>query len=232
MIKHLDLENQLVQYNEKDLPNVFVSIGVQLDPNGDAKHAVIFIRYRDRDYIFHFPGGIPPIIEDFTGQVNPTLIYKVLDNFDTEDDSDVGAFLRHCQRVCNESELTYGFIFDNSTYGADGRYLSLSGLPEIATCVGFCVNVLSNFVTDIDQSYFQLDDWDANGVIAHYDAWAMQETVKRYPSLDWNLYNTYKKRIAPIEYLCSGFCTVYPITKKTIDNIQPLVETEIARKLA
>ncbi|MCS4300684.1 hypothetical protein [Chryseobacterium sp. BIGb0232] len=228
----LDFENQLVKYNEKDLPNAFVSIGVQLDNDGKAKHAVIFIRYRKSDYMVHFPGNMPPVIENYTGKLTPNLIYKVLDNFDTEDDSDVGSFLWHCQMICEKSTLTYGFIFDNSTYGNDGRYMSLSGLPEIATCVGFCINVLSNVVTDIDNSYFELNDWDSQGIIGHYDIWAMQETEKNYPELDWNLYNTYKKRISPIEYLCSGFCSVYPITKQTIQNIQPYIESVIARKLA
>ncbi|AZB29183.1 hypothetical protein [Chryseobacterium balustinum] len=232
MIKDLDLENQLVKYNQNDRPNVFVSIAVQLDEDGEAKHAVIFIRYRGSDYLFHFPGAIPPVIENYSGQLTPNLIYKVLDNFDTEDDSDVGSFLRHCQRVCDQSNVTYGFIFDNSTYETDGRYLSISGLPEIATCVGFCVNVLSNYVIDIDKSYFQLDDWDTNGIIENYDVWAQQQTAKNYPDLDWNLYNTYKKRISPIEYLSSGFCSVFPIRKQTIQNIQPHVEREIAIKLA
>lgn len=236
MRKSLDLENQLVQYNENNLPTAFVSIAVTLDEiSQDPKHAAILIRFRDLDYLFHFPGGTPPLIENITGIFSPVLFYKVLDNFDTEDDTDVGAFLRHCQRVCDETDITYGFIFDNSTYESDGRYLSLSGLPEIASCVGFCVNVLTKFVIDFSSSYFNLDDWDDSGIIgriAAFDSWAQNEVIKKHPSLDWTLYNAFRKRISPLEYLCSAFCNVYPITKETISKIQPLVELEMARKLA
>ncbi|KPE51241.1 hypothetical protein [Chryseobacterium indologenes] len=231
----LDLENQLVKYNERNLPNTFVSLAVTLGDSNIPEHAVILIRYRTVDYIFHFPGADPPLIENITSRVDPVLFYKILDNFDTEDDSDVGAFLRQCQRICNETDITYGFIFDASTYGEDGRYLSLSGLPEIASCVGFCVNVISKYVIDFSSTYFNLDDWDDSGIegrIAFFDQWAQEEVIKKYPSVDWSLYNAFKKRITPLEYLCSGFCSVYPITKQTIENIKPYVEREIARKLA
>ncbi|WP_394665808.1 hypothetical protein [uncultured Chryseobacterium sp.] len=225
------IESELVKYNERDLPTAFVSIAVQLSSVGEPNHAGIFIRYRGVDNLFHFPGSAPPIVEDITDVTNPTLIYKVLDNFDSDDDSDVGSFLRHCQRVCLQTDITYGFIFDGSTYDDDGRYLSLSGLPEIATCVGFCVNILSNFIIDINSSYFELSEWDETGIISHYETWAIQETEKKYPSLDWNLYNSFRKRISPLEYLCSGFGTIYPIKKEEILNIQPLVERQIQIKL-
>lgn len=235
MSTDLDIENKLVKYNENDLPSAFVSIAVTLNSNNEAEHAAIFIRYREVDHLFHFPGSQPPLIEDITNRVMPILLYKVIDNFDTDDESDVGSFLRHCQRVCIETDVTYGFIFDNSSYESDGRYLSLSGLPEIASCVGFCVNVLSRYVTDFSNSYFNLDDWDDSGIegrIANFDAWAQNEIEKKYHSLDWNLYNAYKKRISPFEYLCSAFCNAYPITKEAISQIEPEVTEVILKKLA
>lgn len=223
------LEGKIIKYNDDELPSNFVSIAVVVNDNKEAFHGAILIRHRSRDYLFHYPGSEPPLIEFIDGETGQILIYKILENFDTEDDTDVGAFLRHCERVCIETDITYGFIFDGSTYATDGRYQSISGLPEIATCVGFCVNVLSNFVIDISDSYFHLEDWDDNGVIEKYDIWAQQETQRKYPSLDWNLYNSFKKRISPLEYLCSAFCEVYPIHKATIAQIQPFVDAELQR---
>lgn len=231
-MKSMQLEGKLIKYNDSELPSNFVSIAVVVNDNKEAYHGAILIRYRSVDHLFHYPGSEPPVIEDITGGSGQILIYKILENFDTEDDTDVGAFLRHCQRVCIETNVTYGFIFDNSTYALDGRYQSISGLPEIATCVGFCVNVLSNFVIDVSESYFNLDDWDDQGIEGHMqrvDLWAQQETLKKYPSLDWNLYNSFKKRISPLEYLCSAFCEVYPIHKATIAQIHPFVDAELQR---
>lgn len=227
----MQLQGTLIKYNENELPSNFVSIAVFLDGN-IPKHAAILIRHKSSDYLYHYPGfRNPPMVEEGYNYEN-VLIYKILDFFDTEDESDVGAFLQYCKRVCQQTSVTYGYIMDGSSYDNQGRYQTLSGLPEIATCVGFCVNTLTNAITDIESSYFNLEDWDSSGVDPGVDQWSIDEATRKYKSLDWNNYNAFKKRITPLEYLCSAFCEVYPINKETIKRIQPFIETEIERKLA
>lgn len=226
------VEGQLFKYNESDTPINFVSVAVFVEDNNEVSHAAILIRYLAEDYLFHYPGGTPPIIEDL--QTNPTtkvVVYKILDNFDITDSGDIGAFLQHCKRVCIQTDVSYGFMFDGSTYDSNGRYQSLSGLPEIATCVGFCTNILTNAIIDVEDSYFDLDDWDDNGIPRGLGLWAEQELVKNYPSLDWTLFNSYKKRISPLEYLGSAFCKEYPITKAHLAPIIPEVELELEKIL-
>jgi len=225
----LEVEGKLVKYNESQLPNNFVSIAVLLDDNKIPSHAAILIRHNSNDYLYHYPGfRTKPLVEVGVNYAN-VLIYKILDSFDTEDDSDVGAFLQYCKRVCQQTDITYGYIMDGSSYDNQGRYQTLSGLPEIATCVGFCVNTLTNTIIDVQESFFNLEDWDSNGVDQGIDQWSIDEAERKYNSLDWNKYNAFKKRITPLEYLCSSFCEVYPITKATIIRIQPYIEAELQK---
>ncbi|KAB1231589.1 hypothetical protein [Chryseobacterium viscerum] len=227
----MQLQGTLIKYNESELPSNFVSIAVFLNGN-TPEHAAILIRHNSSDYLYHYPGfRSPPVVEEGYNYEN-VLFYKILDFFDTEDESDVGAFLQYCKRVCQQTSVTYGYIMDGSSYDNQGRYQALSNLPEIATCVGFCVNTLTNAITDIEDSYFNLEDWDSSGVDQGIDQWSIDEATRKYPSLDWNQYNAFKKRITPLEYLCSAFCSVYPITKQTINSIHDIVKTEIDRQLA
>lgn len=222
------VQDQLIKYNESDIPINFVSMAVYLNEDKLPFHAAILVRHLSNDYLFHYPGGEPPKIEVLQNvELENILVYKILENFDTEEDGDVGSFLQYCKRVCAESDITYGFIVDNSRYLQDGRYQSLSELPEIASCVGFCLNVLANTILDINDSYFKLDEWDDSGVNQRYDLWAQQEARRKYPSLDWNKYNAFKKRISPLEYLAASFCQEYPITK---DHLVPII-SEIDSKL-
>jgi len=226
----MEVEGQLIKYNERDEPVNFVSLAVYLNANKVPYHAAILIRHLSEDFLFHYPGNMSPLIENLPITTNTdVLVYKILENFDTEDDGDVGAFLQHCKRVSDETDITYGFILDGSSYGADGRFQSLSGLPEIATCVGFCLNVLANTLTDVGTSIFALDEWDDMGINVQIDVWARQQALLKIPSLDWNLYNAHRKRITPLEYLGSSFFDKFPITKSSISTIIPEIEAELQK---
>lgn len=224
------VKGNLEKYNENTVPVNFVSVAVYVGDDKTPSHAAILIRHLSQNFLFHYPGNVLPLIVDLDNEVlDQAIVYKILDNFDVSDSGDVGAFLQHCKRVCKETDITYGFVLDGSSYGSDGRFMSLSGLPEISTCVGFCVNILANSIVDAGISYFKLEDWDDIGIPANLERWARQEFDRKYPSLDYNIINSYKKRISPLEYLGSGFCDEFPISKIQLAPILDEVNIELER---
>jgi len=222
------IEDELIKFNEAKLPENFVSIAVRIE-NGEAGHAAILIRHIKINYLYHFPGGTPPeIIQGFNEE--GWYIYKIWEIINCEDENEVGAFLQHCRRVCEKSEITYSYITDGSKHNFQGEFESKSGLPELGTCVSFCLNTLTNSLIDAE-SYFHLDDWDDSELKESVDKWSQDQVKKKYPDLDWTLYNAFKKRITPIEYLCSAFLIDnYPIRKEKIIGVKPDVLEVIKNK--
>lgn len=227
----MQIEKALIKFNDELLPENFVSVAAFIDQENNAYHAAILIRFQNVNYLYHYPGfrTPPTIVENFSDE--NVLVYKILDSFDTEE-GDVGAFLAQCYRICRETKITYGYVIDGSKYGDDGKFESETGLPEIGTCVGFCINTLANSLIDVEDSFFQLDDWDDSDLDEDFDAFGVKEAMKKFPLLEWNLYDAFKKRIKPIEYLTSSYLTKFPITKNEIQAIQPFVEVAIAKKFA
>lgn len=227
----MQIENKLVKFNQDTLPENFVAAATYIDVDKNAYHAGILIRFQSINYLCHYPGfRTPPTIVAGFNEEN-VIAYKILDSFD-DDEGDVGAFLAQCYRVCRETKITYGYVIDGSRYDDDGIFKSKLGLPEIGTCVGFCINILANSIIDVSDTFFNLDDWDDSEVDEDVDAFGVREALSKYPSLDWNLYDAFKKRIKPIEYISSSFLNDFPITKQSINTVQPYVEAAIAKKFA
>lgn len=219
----------LLKFNEHSLPENFVSIAVEIDNEKIIPfHAAILIRHKNINYLHHYPGSKPPeVIENFNE--SGWHIYKIIDSIRVDDANEVGAFLQHCKRICNKSSITYSYICDSSYYDSNGDFVSSSGLPELGTCVGFCLNTLSNTLIDLEESIIELSDWDDSENDKPYDKWSLSQVTKKYPDLDWTLYNTFKKRITPLEYLCISFFDKYPIKKASVNSIKANVRDYIYR---
>lgn len=218
------ISETLFKFNNETLPSNFVSIATKIVDNNPT-HAAILIRYQNRNFLHHFPGNTrPEVIDDFNE--DGWYVYKIIDSLSSSED-EVGSILQYCYRICKNSKITYSYIADGSSHKDDGEFISKIGLPEFGTCVGFCANTLTNAILDIKDSYFNLNDWDNSGLDAFIDKWSIEQATKKYPDLDWSKYNAFKKRIKPIEYLCSAFITDYPINKVDINNIKDDVQKVI-----
>jgi hypothetical protein len=223
--------DSLLRFNRHHLPENFVSVAVQI-AGLKPTHAAILIRYKTINYLHHFPGLIPPRIEENFNEDGWT-IYKILTSFDVDDPDEIGAFLQYCRRICSKSKITYGYIADGSHYTAEGEFASASGLPELGTCVGFCINTLNNSILDVEGSILNFDDWDNSGITDQSIDSRSQDRVRRlYPELDWALFNAFHKRIPPIDYLCSSFFNDFPIRKAEIDGIRTTVMNRIRALIA
>ena len=201
------------------MPDSFVALIVGVQSNKVPGHAGILIRLKGINYFHHFRfRGRPEVIDNF----NPKhwLVYKIINLIKVDDESEVESFLSHCKRVCEKSKIVYSCTFDGSHYNAEGEFDSASGLPELGTCVGFCLNTIALYAIDHD-SYLQLEDWDehsVSGAIA-LDNYGQTQTFVKHPYIDQGLYNAYHKRISPTDYLCAAFFDKYPVRKEQIEEI-------------
>lgn len=228
----MDFKKLLIKYNGSNLPENFIGI-TTLIVNKKPVHAGILIRYKNQDFLHHYPGGTcpPEVEENFNPSNGNWYIYKVAD-FINEDENEVAAFLSYCKRICRNSKISYGYITDNSRYDITGKFISNSSLPEIGTCVGFCINTIAGFMIDLQGGLFELDDWDDSDIPAFYDFESQERTKIQYPKMDWELYNLFKKRITPLEYLCSSFLSSFPIRKKEVQTLIPIIQDIINQKVA
>jgi hypothetical protein len=224
----MDIEKHLIRFNDSSLPENFVAIAAKIESQ-EVMHAAILIRHNSIDYLHHFPGKIPPIVEENFIE-NGWGIYKIIDIVNVHDPDEVGSFLQYCRRICKKSNITYSYIADCSSHANDGEFISRIGLPEFGTCVGFCLNTLANTIIDLEGTILHLDDWDDTGLDQWIDDWAVKQAEKKYPDLDWNIYNAFKKRITPLEYLCAGFINEFPIRKAKINELKVPVQDAINQK--
>lgn len=220
----MNISDTLFKFNNELLPSNFVSIATKIE-NNTPTHAAILIRYQNKNYLHHFPGGTrPEVIDDFNE--DGWYVYKIIESLSYTEE-EVGSVLGYCYRICQKSNITYSYIADGSSYNDRGEFISNIGLPEFGTCVGFCTNTLTNVIIDIEDSYFNLKDWDDSDLVDWVDKWSIEQAKNNYPDLDWTKYNAFKKRIQPIEYLCSAFLTNYPISREDINNIKIEVQEAI-----
>lgn len=221
----------LTKFNESTLPASFVGIAVQVE-NKIPTHAGILVRLNNVNYLVHFPGKVPPeIIQDFND--DGWGVYKIFNEINIDSTEEVDSFLSYCKRVCSSSEITYSFFADGSRLDSTtGKYISKSGLPELGSCVGFCLPILSNSVLSGDE-FLKIDDWSDTKVpqeLEHFDKWAEFQVKMKHPLIDMDLYRSLKKRISPLEYIAAGYFFDYPISKSQIDNIINKVDFEIKSK--
>lgn len=218
--------SELVKFNDSSLPESFVALAVELGVNNQPYHAAILIRLNGEHHLHHY-WGQTQVISDF--ETDKIYVYKTIDFIAEDDEEEVGAFLEHCYRVCENSNMTYSCVIDGSGYDTLGRYIPNSGLPELGTCVGFCLNTLS--AASLGAPYLMLSDWDASTIPedSAHDAFGHRHASARYPDLNWSEYNAFRKRISPLEYLCSAFFDVYPIRKAQIDSVTEQMLDEISR---
>ncbi|MGC6532077.1 MAG: hypothetical protein ACON34_03655 [Flavobacteriales bacterium] len=221
----MDISTGLKKFNCEELPENFVSVAVQLDSSRTPFHSGIIIRLKRVEYLHHFDGN-PPEVKPLS-EGSEWYVYKMISEISTDDPEEVGAFLQFCKNICAKSRISYSFIADCSSYNNRGEFITRLGLPELGTCVGFCVNTLANTLIDVDSLYFNLDDWDDSGLDDFVASWYDKQVAGEYPDLDWNLYNAFRKRISPMEYLCSGFLSDYPISKSAVDDIKEDVQNGI-----
>lgn len=224
------IKEKLIRSNISTLPDNLIAVAIRIDERELADHAALLIGVNRQYYIFHFmEDGIK---NDDLARVdtNAQWIYhkqlEVIDSMESE------TFLSHCERILNNCNPKYGFLFDGSYY-KDGVHFSESGLPEYSTCVGFCINVISGYLYDHDK-YFEVTDWDLIPVDHPSFEKYYNAALETNPEMDVNMYKSHHRRIKPSEYVAGAFMDHrgIPIRKTVIDLVISNIEAVISNKRA
>lgn len=217
------IDEKLIRTKISSLDENFVALGMtvgDIDGTQQGGHSAIFICSGGELKVFHFNNGIV----NFTNAVDDPLyeyyFHKELDFIQT-DDSTIDAFLALCLVIQKGSNLKFGYVFDGSIYDSiTGKHFSDTNMPELATCVGFCINVLSSWIIE-EEKYLAIEEWEniAEGhpLFMKYFDYAKKE----YPDLTEEKFKCHHRRISPNECTASAYYSIEDITisKNKIDSI-------------
>lgn len=220
------IEENLTLLSDCDNSEDFIAIGIVVNRSGIGSHSGLIICLEEEFYFFHYTGKdvLMEKFDDFDGM--PTNLYiKKLTIFESSQVEYIKAF---CEILQDEVQPQYGWVFTDSFYNGDGTYYSEEGLPDITTCVGFCINVIRGVLYN-NEMYVSIEDWDDSsfGEYQHDFMDMITEQLARLEEIDPErlaeiTQNTYK-RIMPSELTSSGFFEQLPIRKKSIDPVNPIV---------
>jgi hypothetical protein len=224
-----EISRNLIQSdNEEELPVNFVAAAVKINnQTGIAYHAGIVIGLRGKYFIFHYT-SITVVLGNIPN--NGWYFHKGLDFISEEE---VESFLVYCKIIKDEANPTYGYFYGGSCYNEDGRFFSSNELPEIMTCVGFCLNVILGFIES--DEYLKHDEWDIYTV--EYPDEYFVSFIEQFEELlldtdiDIEILKENLRRITPDEYLASAFIEGIPIAKKQIDKIIPNLRLALKEKI-
>jgi len=209
---------------EYDRTKDYIGISITMNSQGIGYHSGIIICSDEIIYHFHFTGQM--IYEEF-GPVVPNNIYiKELKILNT---ALVTTYKAIAEIIYEDAVIDYGIVFDKSFFKPDGSYYATNGIPNVVTCVGFCIKVISAFLYN-QEEYLNVDDWDTTSLesiendlpgLVEYTIDYLNQVV---PGLSDELLQTLVKRIRPSELTSSAFYNSLPVAKGNIDTIRPAIE--------
>lgn len=193
---------------ESDCINDFVAIG-NIVEKGESVHSALIIQYNKNLFEFHYYGIIEfaDIKNDYFHKITKTIV-----------PDEVPAFIALCKNIVKNAKPQYGYFYSGESYDFNGNHQSNSGLGQIMTCVGFCLNVLKGF---LEEDYITYSDWSEE---THKSAGYVEKYCLKY-NLDPLKINKSHRRITPRECLTSCFFSELPISKKEIDNKIPEINS-------
>lgn len=202
-----EIKAGLQQLSTIDRSENFVSIGMTVlsfAEKIEGFHSALLICHDGVLSIMHFTSK--EVIFDVLDDENEIEKYfiKKIGYFETEN-SELVSFKIFCKKIAENSNLKYGFLFPGGFYDSGtGKFFSETNEPEVSTCVGFCINVLTGWIYDIDK-YFEFEDWDLLPIsnptfIKHF-----QDAQTLKPDLKEEDYQKHHRRISPNELTLSGY---------------------------
>lgn len=233
-MKKTTIEEQLERVLEANKDDNFVSLGVAIANNDGIQqgvHSALFICLKGDLYIFHFlPEGI--YFHHTNELPNIGNYYHKKLEFMSTSPSVIEAFIAHCKSIQAQSNLEFGFIFDGSYYNPiTHKHFSKSGLPELSTCVGFCINVLSGWIIE-KELYLEISDWNSINVEHPSFNEYYRTNLSKFPNINQGQFKAHHKRITPNECTASAYFGMSDITiaKAKIDSIIAKFNEVVSKK--
>ncbi len=206
---------EIVRSKEVSIQYDFVAIGNIIDKAGVARHSGFVIKYGEQFFDFDFNGSLiefKPLSKEYfhiyTATISP---------------NEVPSFIAQCKNILKKANPQFGYFYSGESYDPAGNHHSNSPFGEAMTCVGFCLNVLKEF---LDTDYIQYEDWTDKNI--YHSDWLWDYV--RIHGIDEALVRREYRRISPIELLASAFFNQLPISKKSIDSKIGYIEDYFKRK--
>lgn len=196
----------------------FVGISVTLNDEGQAHHSGLIIAYNGINYYFHYDKK-NVLLKQMDLNLADGVFHKKIEIID---ERLIASFLNHCKIIEKTAAPKYGYFYGGSYY-ENGVYHSNQNTPQLMTCVGFCINVLTGFIEE--KKYIEFSDWRV--VTDKAEKWFndfVVELEKKFPKLDVTELKKDFRRIKPSELLCSGYFNKIPIRKIQTDQVKPVIE--------
>lgn len=215
--------NNLIPLNECENHEDFIAIGIMVNEEGIGYHSGLIICLEEHFYFFHYTGK--EVLMDLLMTLPTDIYIKKLLIFEPEKVEYIKGF---CDILLQEVSPNYGWLFSDSFYNEDGEYYSEDGLPDITTCVGFCINVIRGVLYN-NEVYIDTSQWD-NSTFNEYQQGFMNHISSQIALIEGidpdrlaEITQRTFKRIMPSELTSSGFFDTLPIRKPDIDEINPFV---------
>jgi hypothetical protein len=224
------VESDLTILSECDSSEDFVAIAVMVDIEGIGYHSGLVICIEEIFYFFHYTGA--EVLMDEINVFTNDLFIKKMDIIEPEK---VEYFKGFCEILLEEVQPQYGWVFTDSFYNGDGTYYSEIGLPDITTCVGFCINVIRGSFYN-NESYISIEEWDSSSFTELQQSFMnhISSQLSRIEQIDPERLNLITqnnfKRITPSELTSSAFYKDLPISKQNIDELNPTTIDVLAIK--
>lgn len=214
-----EIKKELIGLSVSSTNKNFIGFIVSIDEKGEANHSGIIISFLGKNFLFHYlPKGVFLEEIDLTN-LSDKYYYKEVTIINK---SLIRSFLTHCKIIKATARPSYGFFYSGSFY-ENGTYHSDNSLPQLMTCVGFCLNVITGFIEEI--SYVEFTDWTevSKGLQNWLDNFLI-DFKKEFPDIDESTIRKNLRRIRPSELIASGYFDALPIRKKQTDQIKPILE--------
>ncbi|RYF26665.1 MAG: hypothetical protein EOO42_00835 [Flavobacteriales bacterium] len=213
------IKSQLSGLSSSTLNKNFIGFIVTIDEKGVANHSGLIICFLGKIYLFHYlPKGV--FLEEIDlDKLDFNCYYKEITIIDKKL---IRAFLMHCKIVKATSTPTYGFFISGSYY-ENGVYHTEDTTPQLMTCVGFCINVITGFLEE--KAYIEFTDWIeiSKGLQDWFDNFLVN-FKNEFPEVDEASLRKNLRRIKPSELISSGYFGALPIRKIQTDQIKPVIE--------
>lgn len=221
MYKQQEIESELITTKTTLSEDDFVAIAVKIDENGLAVHSGLLIKYRNDASFFHFDSQ-DVLLKEVDLNKADRVFHKELTIIDKKL---IPAFINHCKIIKHTAKPTYGYFYSGSYY-ENGDYHSDTELPQLMSCVGFCINVITGFLEE--KKYIEFSDWKSISPKAEaYFNKFIADFVKTFPEADIEDLKRDFRRIKPSELLSSAYFNSLPIRKIQTDSIKDLLESRL-----
>lgn len=171
------------------------------------------------------------VLEKLEGYKGAGNIYHRKLNFLPTSSPILFAMLARFRKIALNTRLAYSMIAESDAkYNERGIFESATGLPELSSCVGFCINVLRGFLVKT-RVFIDIEDWSLMPIEGHENTlrW-MQEAKELYPNLSEEIYRRNHRRIKVHDLALAAYAKPgeLPVRKKFIEDRQPYFDDYVA----